>query len=81
MQRVKGTCYARFSTAWHSNHCTYSVTHLQISPQENIASFSSFGALAFSDREVRETQDLRTQPTVVAPGVCAGHLDMGAQTS
>ncbi|KAF5842619.1 peptidase S8/S53 domain-containing protein [Dunaliella salina] len=40
----------------------------KVSPQENIATFSSFGALRFQDPEIQRTQDLRTQPTVVAPG-------------
>mmetsp|Transcript_26802 Transcript_26802/g.72380 ORF Transcript_26802/g.72380 Transcript_26802/m.72380 type:complete len:1245 (+) Transcript_26802:101-3835(+) len=40
----------------------------KVSPQESVATFSSFGALRFDDQAVQNTQDLRTQPTVVAPG-------------
>eukprot|EP00983_Pelagomonas_calceolata_P093764 1157812-Pelagomonas_calceolata.AAC.1 len=57
-------------SAWtakiHTPHTIVCVS--QVSPQESVATFSSFGALRFDDQAVQNTQDLRTQPTVVAPG-------------
>ena len=61
-------------------HAPSILRYPQISPQENMAPFSSFGAIdcnlpdmkelidQCNDPEVRALQDLRIQPTVVAPG-------------